>query len=153
MHKARGLKVVEQGRKLGELHRFPEREAGEYDDDTHRDDADIEHLLDGVVVGEVIMAETKGESIAHGGDQLTQADRKKLSPETSGDGPVEQIGKPIERHDPHPEKMPLQTVLRPFAERDGIGKPYPAENHVVVINLPTAHDHYDHGGGIDPMHD
>ena len=99
------------------------------------------------------MAETKGESAAHGGDQLAQADRKKLAPETSGGDSVEQVGKPIERYDPHAEKMPLQAVLRPFAERDRIGKPQPAENNVVVINLPSAHDHDDHGECIDPVHD
>src|SRR3974377_763869 len=100
MHKVCGLKVVEQGRQLGELHWFPEREAGEHGADAPRHDADIEDLLDGVVVSEVIMAETKGESVAHGGEQLAQADRKELAPETSGDGPVQQIGKPIERHTP-----------------------------------------------------
>jgi hypothetical protein len=48
--------------------------------------------------------------------------------------------------------VPLQPVLRPGPERNSIGKTQPTENDIVVVNLPSAHDHDDHGDCIDPMH-
>ena len=50
-------------------------------------------------------------------------------------------------------KMPLQPVLRPFADHDGIGKPQKAEQNVVVVDLPAAADHDEDRERIDPMHD
>ena len=64
MHEPCGLEIVEQRRQLGELHRLPDRETGQNDDDADQNDADIEQLLDSVVAGEVIVLETQGHSIA-----------------------------------------------------------------------------------------
>jgi len=47
----------------------------------------------------------------------------------------------------------LQSVLRPFADDDGIGKAQKAEQDVVVVDLPTAADHDEDRERIDPMHD
>ena len=66
MHEARGLKIVEQRRQLGELHRLPDREPGEDDDNANQHDADIEHLLDRVVAGEIVVPETQCQRVADG---------------------------------------------------------------------------------------
>jgi hypothetical protein len=44
-------------------------------------------------------------------------------------------------------------MLRPRAERDRIGKVEKPEDNFVIIDLPAAHDHDDHGYSIGPMHD
>src|SRR5262249_44334529 len=49
--------------------------------------------------------------------------------------------------------MPLQPVLRPFADHAGIGKTQKAEQNVVVVDLPAAADHDEDRQRIDPMHD
>ena len=49
--------------------------------------------------------------------------------------------------------MPLQAVLRPFADHDHIGEMQPAKDHIVVVDLPSAADHDENGERVDPMHD
>jgi hypothetical protein len=113
MHEPCGLKVVEQRRELRELHRLPDRETGEDDEDTDQHDADVKKLLHGVVAGEVVVLETKGKRIADGRNKLVPGNGKELAPEPAADNSINQIGQPVEHHYPHSEKVPLQSVLRP----------------------------------------
>src|SRR6516164_9073335 len=98
------------------------------------------------------MLEPERHGIPNGRNEPAPRNGKELASESPSDESINQIGEPIEHHYPHSEEVPLQSVLRPRAERDRIGKPQPAENYIVIINLPPAHDHDDHGSGIDPMH-
>src|SRR6516162_7993855 len=74
-------------------------------------------------------------------------------PKATGDDAVTEVRDAIEHKDPHAEEMPLQSVLRPFANHDGIGKAQKAKQDVVVVNLPAAADHDEDRERIDPMHD
>jgi len=38
------------------------------------------------------------------------------------------------------------------AERDPVGEMQPPEEHLVVVDLPAAADHDDHGDGVGPVH-
>jgi hypothetical protein len=74
-------------------------------------------------------------------------------PKTPGDDAVAEIGNAVENENPHAEEMPLQPVLRPFADHDGVGKTQEGKQNVVVVDLPAATDHDENGDRIDPMHD
>src|SRR5262249_56741697 len=118
-----------------------------------RHDAEIEHFLHGVVMREIVMAQTNPQRLAHRHEYLARRNRKQLLPKPAADEAVTEVGDAIEHENPHAEEMPLQPVLRPFADHDGIGKPQKAEQNVVVIDLPAAADHDENGDSIDPMHD
>ena len=99
------------------------------------------------------MRETKPQRVADRRHEFTHRDRKQLSAEAAGRQSVSQIGQPVEHENPHAEEMPLQPVLRPFADDEAVGKMQQAEDHVVVIDLPAAADHDEYRHRIDPMHD
>ena len=64
VHHPGRLKTAEQGGELGELHRLPQREAGDHDEDADRHDAEIENFLNGVVVRQIVVAETEAQRVA-----------------------------------------------------------------------------------------
>ncbi len=153
MHEPDGLETAEQGGKLGELHRLPQRETRNHDENADQNDAEIKNLLHGVVVREIVMAEPKPQRLADRRQYLAHGNGKQLAPETTGGDAVSQIGEAVEHENPHAEEVPLQPVLRPFADGQKVGEMQPAENHVVVINLPAAADHDENRDRVDPMHD
>ena len=153
MHQAGALEVVEQRRQLRELHRLPDDETRDHLQNADQDDADIERALHGVVAGEIVVREVETQGVAHGGNELAQADRQQHAAKAAADEPVDQIGNSVDRQDPHPEKMPLQRALRLAADGDPVREMQPAEQHLIVIDLPPAADHDDHGDGVGPMHD
>ena len=116
-------------------------------------DAEIENLLHGVVMRQIVVAQAKPQCVADRRQNLADRDRKQLSPKASGRDSVAEISEPVEHEDPHAEEVPLQAVLRPFADHEAVGKMQKAEDHVVVIDFPAAADHDENGDGIDPMHD
>ena len=59
----------------------------------------------------------------------------------------------VENEYPHSEEVPLQAVLRPFANHQKVGKMQSAEQNIVVVNPVAAADHAENGRCIDPMHD
>jgi hypothetical protein len=93
------------------------------------------------------------QGVADVGDEIAQPDRQQHAAEAAGGEAVGHIADPVEDQDPHAEEMPLQPVLRPRAGRDRIRKTEPAEQHVVVIDLPSARDHDEHRDRVGPMHD
>src|ERR1700751_1482174 len=99
------------------------------------------------------MAQTKPQRLADGDENLARRNRKKLLPKAAADDAVTEVGDAVEHKDPHAEEMPLQSVLRPFADHDGIGKTQKAEQNVVVVDLPAAADHDEDRQRIDPVHD
>ena len=121
--------------------------------DAGREHADIEQLLHCVVLGGIVMGEVQPHCILDGGDELAPADREQHASEAPGGEAISEIGEPIYRQDPHAEEMPLQAMLGPVADGDGVGKMQPAEDHLVIVDFPAAADHHDHGRRIDPMHD
>src|SRR6516165_889515 len=102
---------------------------------------------------EIVVAQTKPQRLADCYENLARRNWKQFLPKAAADDAVTEVRNSIEYKDPHAEEMPLQPVLRPFADHDGIGKPQKAEQNVVVVNLPAAADHDENGGGVDPMHD
>jgi hypothetical protein len=54
---------------------------------------------------------------------------------------------------PHSEEVPLQAVLRPFADHQKFGELQPAEQYIVIVNPPAAADHDENRDCVDPMHD
>src|SRR5215469_5909579 len=102
---------------------------------------------------EIVMAQTKSQRFADCHETLARRNRKQLLPKAAADDAVAEVRNSIEHEYPHAEEMPLQPVLRPFADHDGVGKAQEAEKNVVVVNLPAAPDHDENGGGVDPMHD
>jgi hypothetical protein len=153
VHQARGLEIVEQREQLGELHRLPDREAGQHDQHAGHEHADVEHALHRVVLGRVVVGEVQPQRVAHIGDEVGQPDRQQHAVEPPGDEAVGQVGEAVEKQDPHAEEVPLQAVLRPRAERDGVGEMQPAEDHLVVVDLPAAVDHDEHRDRVGPVHD
>src|SRR5262249_60649705 len=143
------LKAPKKLGPLGKLPRLPQRQAGNHDPPADRHDAEIEHFLHGVVMREIVMAQTKPQRLAHRHEHLARGNRKQLLPKPVADDAVTEESDAIEHKNPHAEEMPLQSVLRPFADHDGIGKPQKAEQNVVVIDLPAAADHYENGDSID----
>jgi hypothetical protein len=99
------------------------------------------------------VAQAKVQRVGQRGENFARRYRKQLLPEASGDDAVSQIGEAVDDENPHAEEVPLQAVLRPFADHDGIGKAQKAEQNVVVVDLPTAADHDEDGNRIDPVHD
>ena len=75
-----------------------------------------ENLLHGVVVGQVVVAELETQRVADGRQDLRYRDRKQLAPKAAGRDAVGEIGEPVEHENPHAEEVPLQSVLRPFAD-------------------------------------
>src|ERR1041384_5545406 len=144
MDKPRDLKVVKQKRQLRELDRLPDRQARHHDHNALQNDADIEDLLDRVVVREVIVIETKSQRVADSCDDLGWFDRKKLFAKASSYKSIDQIDQTVDCKNPHAEEMPLQAVLRPLAKRDCLGEMQPAEDHFVVVDLPSTRDHDQH---------
>src|SRR6266852_4226055 len=49
--------------------------------------------------------------------------------------------------------MPLQAVLRPFANGEKFWKMQPTKNDFVVVYFPAATNHDEKGRRIGPMHD
>ena len=153
MDEARGLEAAEQRGQFGKLHRLPDREAGEHLNDADQDDADVEHALHGVVAGQIVVLEAEAQRVANIGEQRARVDRKQHAAEAAGREAVDDVGQPVERQDPHAEEMPLQRALRLAADGHPIGKMQPAEHHLVLVDLPAAADHDEHGQRVGPMHD
>ena len=153
MHEPDGLEAAEQRRQLGELHRFPQRQPGDHDEDADRHNAEIENLLHGVVMRQILVREAKAQRVADGRHDLAQRQRKQLLPKPSGGDAIGEIGEPVDDEYPHAEKVPLQPVLRPLADHDGVREMQKAEEDVVVVDLPAAADHDENGDRIGPMHD
>src|ERR1700741_3580099 len=99
------------------------------------------------------MTQAKTQGFAYCDENLARRNRKQLLPKPPADDAVRKVGDAIEHENPHAEEMPLQPVLRPFADHDDIGKPKKAEKDVIVVDLPAAADHDENGNRIDPMHD
>src|SRR5437588_11927999 len=57
----RNIVTAEQRRQPLQLHRFPDRQAREHDDDADHDDAGIEQLLHVIVFGQIVMRELEGQ--------------------------------------------------------------------------------------------
>src|SRR5262245_46775938 len=102
---------------------------------------------------EIVVAQTKPQSLADRHEKLARRNRKQLLPKAAADDAVAEVRDTVEHEYPHAEEMPLQSVLRPFADHDGIGKAQKAEQNVVVIDLPAAADHDEDRQRIDPVHD
>src|SRR5580658_2334866 len=153
VNNSNGLEIIKQARELGELHRLPEAQAGNHDENADEDYAEIKNFLDRVVNRQIVMAETEVQRIVDRGEKLAERYGKQLFSESPGDDAVSQVGNAVEHENPHSKEMPLQAVLRPYANHDGVGKMQPAENYIVVIDLPAAADHDENGDRIDPMHD
>lgn len=99
------------------------------------------------------MGETEAQRLLDGLQDVAPGNRQHHAAETPGHQPVGQIGEAVERENPHTEEMPLQPVLRPFADGQVLGEMQPAEDDLVVVDLPAAADHDENGDGIGPVHD
>src|SRR6516162_1856832 len=99
---------------------------------------------------EIVMAQTKPQRFADFHENLARRNRKQFLPKAPAADPVTKISDPIEHKDPHSEEMPLQPVLRPFADHDAVRKAQETENDVVVVDLPAAADHDEDRERIDP---
>src|SRR5579871_1665777 len=99
------------------------------------------------------MRQAKPQRVLDGGDQVAEAEGKQHAPEPARDQAVAHIADPVERQNPHAEKMPLQAMLGPLSDGDGFRKMKPAEKDFVIVDLPAAADHDDHRNGVDPVHD
>ena len=149
----RTLKAVEQRRQLGELYRLPHRPAGQHLHDDHQDDAGIEQSLHGIVPRYVLMREAEAQRLADLGKDFARANRKELAAEAAREESISNVDQPVHHQDPHGEEMPLQRTLRLASDRDPLRKMQPAEQHFVIVDLPSAADHEDHRKRVDPVHD
>ena len=82
MHQPDVLETAEQAGQLGELHRLPQRQAGNHDQDADQHDAEIEHLLHGVVMREIVMAQTKPQRFADRDENLAWPRSETVSAES-----------------------------------------------------------------------
>ena len=153
MHQARGLETAEQRQQFRKLDRLPDRKPGNDGQYADTDDADIKQLLHRVVAGGIVVREAKQQRGFDGRNQFAPADRQQHAPEAPGGEPIGHVGNAVEHDQPHAEEMPLQPVLRPFADDEEFGEMQPAKNYLVVVYFPAAADHDEHGERIDPMHD
>jgi len=122
-------------------------------EDADRDDAGVEQFLHRVVMRQVVVPEVKAERRTQFGNHLRHAERQQHPPETAGRQPIRQIGQTVEDENPHPQEVPLQRALRLAAQRDLLGEVQPAEQDLVIVDLPAAADHDDHRQRVDPVHD
>jgi len=99
------------------------------------------------------VAETKAQRVGDRGDDFTHRNRKQLLPKSPRDNAVGHIDDTVDHENPHAKKVPLQAVLRPFANHQEVGKMQPAEKNIIVINPPAATDHDENRQRVDPMHD
>ena len=58
---------------FGELHRLPQAQPGNHDQNADQDDAEIENFLHRVVDRQIVMAQTKAQRIADRGEKLAAA--------------------------------------------------------------------------------
>ena len=72
MNEPDGLKAAEQIRQFGKLHRLPQRQAGNHDQDSDRHYSEIEHLLHRVVMRQIIVAQTKPQRLAHSDEYFSR---------------------------------------------------------------------------------
>ena len=152
MHQPGGLEAAEQNREFRELHRLPQRQTRDHDEDPDQHDTDIKNFLNRVVVRQIIMAQTKSQRVADGRENLAHRYGEQLLSKTSGCDAIGQITKPIDDKDPHSREMPLQSILRPPTDHDAVRKVQPAEDHIIVVKFSSAADHDENGDRIDPMH-
>jgi hypothetical protein len=54
----------------------------------------------------------------------------------------------VENEYPYSEEVPLQAVLRPFANHQKVGKMQPAEQNIVALNPPATADHAENGAAL-----
>ncbi len=153
MNESCGLEAAKKSSQFGELHGLPNHQAGEHLSDADQNDADIEHALHGIVAGEIIMLQVKSQRVTDIGDQRARIDRQQHAPKASGRETIADVKDPVDRKNPHAEKMPLQRALRLAADGHPVGKMQPSEQHFVFIDLPPAADHDEHGERVGPMHD
>ena len=147
------LEAAEQGEQLGKLDGFPDREARDHDHHAGREHPDVEKLLHGVVLGRVVMGEPETQRVFDRGDELIPPDRQQHAAEPAGYKSVRKIADAVDQQHPHPKKVPLEAVLGPMADSEHIGKMQPAEQHLVVVDFPSAADHHEHRRRIGPMHE
>ena len=102
---------------------------------------------------QILVSEAKAQRVADRRQDLAQRQRKQLLSKPSGGDAVAEISKPVNDENPHAEKVPLQPVLRPLADHDGVREMQKAEEDVVVVNLPAAADHDENSNRVGPMHD
>src|SRR5215469_11901500 len=79
-------------------------------------------------------------------------DGQKLAAQPARYHPVSEINKPVSYEKPHGCKVPLCPRAQPAAKRDAVGKAK-RKRWICIMDLPSAHNHEDHGSGIDPMRD
>src|SRR3954465_12500405 len=152
VHQTSTLETIKQGRQFRELHRLPDEKPGHHLNDAEGDDAGIEQPLHCVVDRQVIVLEVEMQCVVDVGDELAQPYRIQHAAETARNDSIDEIDQAIEREDPHAEEVPLQGPLLLAADGDPIGKVQAPEQNLVVVDLPAAADHDDHGNGIGPMH-
>src|SRR3974390_1539869 len=145
------LEIVEERNQVRELHRLPDRKTGDDLHDDDENDADIEQLLHGIVMREVGVLQAECQSLDHLGDHFARADRPQHPQETAGEQSIDEIDEAVEDEHPHGEEVPLQRMLRPDAEHDRLREMQYAEQDLVIVDLPSAHDQGDHRDGIGPM--
>ena len=99
------------------------------------------------------MRQMEMQRVLDGLHELTPIDRQQHAAETPGHKPIGEIGEAVEDENPHAEEVPLQPVLRPFADGEVFGEMQPTEDDLVVVNLPAAADHDENGDRVGPVHD
>ncbi len=150
VHVACGVVAAEYGGEPLQLHRLPDREPRQHDHDTRKNDAEVEELLHGVVVGEVVVGEPAGQGRPGVGDHLAGADRGQLAAEAAAGNAERDVDEAVHRQHPHGGEMPEQGARQPAAEGDA-ARECEREQGRGVIDLPARGDHDEHGECVDPV--
>ena len=151
MHVAGKIVAAEQRGQFLELHRLPDRQARQHDQDAAQDHAGVKHLLHGVVVREIVMRELEGERGLGVAEHLGRSDRQQLAAEAAGGEAERHIDDAVDHQHPHGGEMPEQRAAQPLAERDVLGKFEAAEQRRGVVDLPAGADHHQDRQRIDPV--
>src|SRR6476659_5340756 len=150
MHVTRGVVTAEQRGEPLQLHRLPDRQARQHDKHADHDHAGVEQFLHVIVLAQIVVRELASQRSPGIRDYAVRRDRQQLLAEAAGGKPKREIDQAVDHQNPHRGEMPEQRAAEPAAKRDGTRKAE-VEQRRGVIDLPSRHDHQDHGKGVDPM--
>jgi hypothetical protein len=151
MHPARAFVAAHQRRQFLELHRLPDRQAGQDKRNSKQDDHEVGGLLQWVIEPQ-LMGDPAMQQIGEFMQDRVQGEGEETAPVVAGEDTIQHIGQAVDDQQPHRGEVPLQRSREPAAQSQ-VGRKGKGEQRRGVVDAPAAEDHDEYRNDVNPVAD